>query len=120
MERKSWREQQTQKCALTSIGLLLEGLTLPTILLKTPFLASRRYDWASERKSVNIRASLATNLLTDQLLCADTVAELSITSKFRKRMICVCSRSCSGVASVFFTRSASRADKTRKATSRST
>src|SRR5580700_4234882 len=61
-----------------------------------------------------------TNLLTDHLLCADAVAELSITSKFRKRMICVCSRSCSGVASVFFARSASRTDKTRKATSRLT
>ena len=27
MERKLWHEQQTQKCALTSIGLLIEGLS---------------------------------------------------------------------------------------------
>ena len=26
MERKLWHEQQTQKCALTASGLLIEGL----------------------------------------------------------------------------------------------
>jgi|SRR5579863_6717857 hypothetical protein len=47
-------------------------------------------------------AILVTNPRIDQLFCADAAAELSITSKFRKRMICVCSRSCPGVTSVFF------------------
>ncbi len=32
MERKLWNEQQTQKCALTSIGLLIEGLGLYAIV----------------------------------------------------------------------------------------
>ena len=34
MERKLWHEQQTQKCALTSIGLLIEGLS-SSIFLRT-------------------------------------------------------------------------------------
>ncbi len=85
------------------------------------FLENLRFaDHPEVAGPVNISAFAVTNLLTDQLLCADAVAELSTTSKFRKRMICVCSRCCSGVASVFFASSASRTDKTRKPTSRLT
>jgi len=56
-----------------------------------------------------------------QLFCLNYCElESSVTSKFRSRMICFCSRSCSGVTSVFCASSASRADKTCNATSRLT
>ncbi len=37
MERKLWNEQQTQKCALTSIGLLIEGLGSDTWQLQRSY-----------------------------------------------------------------------------------